>query len=182
MFQLPMPLNLYNYCTIKGNKQAPNQDKREKLKRRHLIVERKREDCKERSATMGGCISRKAHPIRVSSPKKEALKGRKESTRNQTMKTALPKNVPIEGGRESPWRNKTHEEASKLVRNLGHRLSFSSREKMEEVLWKKPILLGERCRVLRSLDDGEAILYDEKGNQIVEMRPRFVESPTPSLS
>ncbi|ERN00841.1 hypothetical protein AMTR_s00103p00078580 [Amborella trichopoda] len=44
------------------------------------------------------------------------------------------------------------------------------RDEDEEILWKKRILLGRRCRSLRSTGDGEIILYDEKGNMIEEMR------------
>lgn len=42
----------------------------------------------------------------------------------------------------------------------------------EDSVWKKTIILGERCRVPRDDDDDDLKLYDEKGHKIMTYHPK----------
>ena len=44
--------------------------------------------------------------------------------------------------------------------------------KHEDSVWKKAIILGERCRVPDDDDDDNINLYDEKGNKIITYHPK----------
>ncbi|KAJ8643420.1 hypothetical protein MRB53_005168 [Persea americana] len=48
-------------------------------------------------------------------------------------------------------------------------------EEADECLWKKSIILGERCQV--SGDDEDAFFYDEKGNKVMAYTPRTPRTP-----
>ncbi|KAK4412639.1 hypothetical protein Salat_2911000 [Sesamum alatum] len=86
---------------------------------------------------------------------------------------------------------RSHSMASKLVSSLSMRVSngmaagrqFSRREekprklKPEDSIWKKTIILGERCKVPDH--DEDSILYDEKGNRIAAFHQK---TPSPVMS
>ncbi|EPS66528.1 hypothetical protein M569_08251 [Genlisea aurea] len=58
-------------------------------------------------------------------------------------------------------------------------LSFrreGKRTEPEDFLWKKPILLGEKCRIADEEEDDDAILYDENGNRMYAYRRSFFSS------
>ncbi|KAL1532583.1 hypothetical protein AAHA92_32571 [Salvia divinorum] len=44
--------------------------------------------------------------------------------------------------------------------------------KHEDSVWKKTIILGERCRVPDDDDDDDLKLFDEKGNKIITYHPK----------
>lgn len=51
-------------------------------------------------------------------------------------------------------------------------LGFKNKKKLqhEDSVWKKTIILGEKCRVPE--EDDDAVYYDEKGNRISTYRPK----------
>ncbi|ERN15351.1 hypothetical protein AMTR_s00036p00144630 [Amborella trichopoda] len=77
--------------------------------------------------------------------------------------------------------------ARKLAISLSRKLSFGRKKEGEDeggggdLIWKKTIILGERCKVPSS-DDEESIIYDDKGNRIETYRPRTPRSLTLSRS
>ncbi|KAG8375689.1 hypothetical protein BUALT_Bualt10G0126500 [Buddleja alternifolia] len=54
--------------------------------------------------------------------------------------------------------------------------------KHEDSIWKKTIILGEKCRVPDEDDDDNYILYDEKGNRISTYHPKSPSTGGLSLS
>ncbi|XP_047966567.1 uncharacterized protein LOC125210959 [Salvia hispanica] len=44
--------------------------------------------------------------------------------------------------------------------------------KHEDSVWKKTIILGERCRVPEDEDEDDVKLFDEKGNKIITYHPK----------
>lgn len=73
--------------------------------------------------------------------------------------------------------------SSMSVRLLGNAIATRMEEKKEKKLkredsvWKKTIILGEKCRVPQ--EDDDTILYDEKGNRISTYHPK---TPSTALS
>jgi len=73
--------------------------------------------------------------------------------------------------------------SSMSVRLLGNAIATRKEEKKEKKLkredsvWKKTIILGEKCRVPQ--EDDDTILYDEKGNRISTYHPK---TPSTALS
>ncbi|KAJ0971335.1 hypothetical protein J5N97_019294 [Dioscorea zingiberensis] len=48
-------------------------------------------------------------------------------------------------------------------------------EEDQESLWKKTIILGDRCRI-PSDEEGEAVVFDRRGNRVRNYRPRTPRS------
>jgi len=73
--------------------------------------------------------------------------------------------------------------SSMSMKVLGNAIATRMEEKKEKKLnredsvWKKPIILGEKCRVPQ--EDDDTILYDEKGNRISTYHPK---APSTALS
>ncbi|KAH0658012.1 hypothetical protein KY289_026760 [Solanum tuberosum] len=58
-------------------------------------------------------------------------------------------------------------------RALSHRHDkINSKLKHEDSIWKKKIILGEKCKVPNQDDDDDTILYDEDGNRISTYHPK----------
>ncbi|TMX00291.1 hypothetical protein EJD97_001065 [Solanum chilense] len=56
---------------------------------------------------------------------------------------------------------------------LSHRHDkINSKLKHEDSIWKKQIILGEKCKVPNQDDDDDTILYDEDGNRISTYHPK----------
>ncbi|KAL2548529.1 uncharacterized protein Fot_10059 [Forsythia ovata] len=70
--------------------------------------------------------------------------------------------------------------SSMSMRVLGNAIAPRKEEKKlkhEDSVWKKTIILGEKCRVPQ--EDDDTILYDEKGNRISTYHPK---TPSTALS
>lgn len=48
----------------------------------------------------------------------------------------------------------------------------NSKLKHEDSIWKKQIILGEKCKVLNNDEDDDTLLYDENGNRISTYHPK----------
>ncbi|CAA0838054.1 Unknown protein [Striga hermonthica] len=73
--------------------------------------------------------------------------------------------------------------ASKLVSSVSMKVKEKEKKKLkhEDSIWKKTIILGEKCRVPEEEDD-ETIFYDEKGNRIPAYHHRKSHSGALSFS
>ncbi|KAF5938413.1 hypothetical protein HYC85_022672, partial [Camellia sinensis] len=83
-----------------------------------------------------------------------------EDHRRQRGSAAVAVAICAGGGELSPKEDPTNKRQDK---NLIH----------EDSIWKKTIILGERCRVL---DEDDTILYDENGNRISAYHPKTPSS------
>ncbi|GER35407.1 RNA-binding (RRM/RBD/RNP motifs) family protein [Striga asiatica] len=92
-----------------------------------------------------------------------------------------PENPPPAGRhmRAGEQHRRSNSGASKLVSSVS--MKVKKKLKHEDSIWKKTIILGEKCRVPEE-EDEETILYDENGNRISAYHHRKTHSGALSFS
>nr|GMD47592.1 Phosphatidylinositol 3,4,5-trisphosphate 5-phosphatase [Ipomoea batatas] len=80
-----------------------------------------------------------------------------------------------DGNRITPYRPKTSAAPPSMSRQSSAVDKRDKKLKHEDSVWKKTIILGEKCRVRH--DSEEEVVFDEDGNRITSYRPKTSAAP-----